>query len=117
MKLTTSWSGKGALGFAGAALVVFALVQAASAQSSSERISIVSDWSDRHVVFSLPDSFETAWRLRTESRFWLQALRRNARGLGRVEESEDQRNDLNEFEWGQKKSRKAFHKDWGQSLD
>jgi hypothetical protein len=116
MKLTTSWSGKGALGFAGAALVVFALVQAASAQSSSERISIVSDWSDRHVVFSLPDSFETAWRLRTESRFWLQALRRNARGLGRVEESEDQRNDLNEFEWGQKKSRKAFHKDWGQSL-
>jgi hypothetical protein len=116
MKPTTSSTGKWTLGVLVAALVVLAVVQDARAQSSGERIPIVSDWSDRHVVFSRPDSFETAWRLRTEPRFWLQALRRNARNVGRLDESEDQRNDLNEFERGRKKSRKAFRRDWGQSL-
>jgi hypothetical protein len=116
MKLTTSSTGKWALGAAGAAFLIFAMVQAANAQSSGKRISIVSDWSDRHVVFSRPDSFDSEWTLRTESRFWLQALRRNARSLVEVDESEDRRNDLNEFNRGRKKSRKAFRKDWGQSL-
>jgi hypothetical protein len=92
------------------------MVQAANAQRSGERISIVSDWSDRHVVFSRPDSFDSEWTLRTEPRFWLQALRRNARSLVEVDESEDRRNDLDEFNRGRKKSGRAFRKDWGQSL-
>ena len=116
MTLATSWSGKWALGVAGAALVVFAMIRAASAQGPGERISIVSDWSDRHVVFSRPDSFERAWRLQAEPRFRLQVLGRNAGRLGRVDESEDKRNGLGEFERGHKKSRKAFRRDWGQSL-
>jgi hypothetical protein len=115
MKLTTAWSGKWGLVFVGAALVVFAAVQTASAQSSGERIPITSDWSDRHVVFSNPDSFERAWRLRTEPRYWFQALRRNARRL-EVDESEDRKDDVDEFGRGRRKSRKAFRKDWGQSL-
>jgi len=116
MKLTTSWSGKQMLDVAAAALIVFAMAQGAKAQSSGQGISIVSDWSDRHVVFSHPDSFESAWRLLSEPRYGLQALRRKARSLERIDESEDQRNDSNQFERGQKKSRKAFHRDWGQSL-
>ena len=116
MTLAISWSGKWALGVAGAALVVFATIRAASAQGPGERISIVSDWSDRHVVFSRPDSFERAWRLQAEPRFRLQVLGRNARRLGRVDESEDKRNGLDEFERGHKKPRKAFRRDWGQSL-
>ena len=116
MKLTTAWSGKWVAGFVGAALVVFAAVQTASAQDSGERISITSDWSDRHVVFSRPDSFEDAWRLGTEPRFRLQALRRNAKNLERVNESEDKRNDLNEFMRRRRKPGKVFRRDWGQSL-
>jgi hypothetical protein len=116
MKPTTSWSGKRALGFVAAALVVHAMVQAASAQSSGERISVVSDWSHRHVVFSRPDSLERSLRLRAEPRFWLQALGRDARSLEQVDHSEDKQSDLNEFERGRKKSRKAFRRDWGQSL-
>ena len=117
MKLTTSWVGKWALGIVGAALVVFAMVRATNAQGGGERISIVSDWSHRHVVFSRPDSLEKAWRLQAEPRYWQQVFRRNARGHGRVDgESEGERNDLDEFERGHKESRKAFQKDWGQSL-
>jgi len=116
MKPTTSWSGKWALGVAGAALVVFTMVRVANGQGPGERISIVSDWSHRHVVFSRPDSSERAWRLQAEPRFWLQVLGRNPRRLARVDESEDKRNDLDEFERGHKKSRKAFQSDWGQSL-
>jgi hypothetical protein len=116
MKLMTSRSGKRALGVAGAALVVFALVRAANAQGPGERISIVSDWSHRHVVFSHPDSFERAWRLQTEPRSWLQVLSRNPSSLGRVDESADKRNDLDALERGHKKFRKKFHRDWGQSL-
>src|ERR1035438_7911022 len=55
-------------------------------------------------------------RSRTEPRFWLQALGRNARSLEQVDHSEDKQSDLNEFERGRKKSRKAFRRDWGQSL-
>ena len=120
MKLTTAWSGKCALGFVGAAVVVFAGVQTASAQGSGERIPIANDWSERHVVFSHPDSLERASRLRAEPRYWFQALRRNARRL-EVDESEDQRHedqrhDADEFLRGRKNFRRAFQKDWGQSL-
>ncbi len=113
MKLTTSWRGR-AVGVAGVALVVFGMVRAANAQGPGERISTVTDWSNRHLVFSRPDSLERAARLQTDPRFWLQALGRNANALGRRDESEDQRNGLDEFDRGHKK--KAFHRDWGQSL-
>lgn len=116
MKRTTSWSDKWALGIAGAALVVFAMAPAAKAQGPGGRISIVSDWSQRHVVFSRPNSLERAWRLQAEPRYRAQVLGRNARRLGRVNESEDKRNDSDEFGRGHKESKKAFQRDWGQSL-
>jgi hypothetical protein len=117
MKLTASCVGKWAFGVAGAALAIFAMVRATNAQGPGRRVSTVSDWSHRHVVFSRPDSFERAWRLQVEPRFWLQFLSRNARRHGRVDdESENERNDSDEFERGHKESRKGFQKDWGQSL-
>jgi hypothetical protein len=116
MKLGTSRSGKRALGVAGAALVVFAMVRAPNAQDPGERISIVSDWSNRHVVFSRPDSLATAWRFQAEPRFRMQVLGRNA-GRVRVEESRESKpSGLDESRGGRKKPRKTFKKDWGQSL-
>ena len=115
-RMTSSWSKKQTLHFVAAALVVFAMVQVTSAQSSGEHISVVSDWSHHHVVFSRPDSLERSLRLQGEPRFWLQTLRRNSRSFGRVNEFQEKENDLDEFDWERKKSRKEFHRDWGQSL-
>jgi hypothetical protein len=113
----TLWIGKGTFGFAGATLVVFAMVGAINAQGPAERISTVSDWSHRHVVFSRPNSFEKAWRLQAEPRYRLQVLSRNARRHRRVDdEFGGERNDIDEFERGHKESRKGFQRDWGQSL-
>ena len=116
MSRTTSGSGKWVLSVASAVLVAFGMVQGASPQSLDTPISIVSDWSHRHVVFSRPDSIESGWRLQTEVRFRLQALRRNARSADPTDESQDSPNDRNELERGRTRFRKAFHRDWGQSL-
>jgi len=117
MKLTKSWISKRALGFAEAVLVVFAMVQAANAQAPSARIPIVSDWTHRHVIFSQTRSFEKSWRLQAEPRYWLQVLGRNARRYRQVDDKFGaERNDLDDFQRGHKESRKAFQRDWGQSL-
>jgi hypothetical protein len=114
---SASWIGKGTSVFAGAALVVFAMVGATNAQGPGGRVSIVSDWSHRHVVFSRPSSLERAWALQAEPRYRLQVLSRSARRHRRVDdESGGERNDLDEIERSHKESRKAFQTDWGQSL-
>jgi hypothetical protein len=115
-RMTSSWSRKRALDFVAAALVVFGLVQIARAQRSGDRISVVSDWSDHHVVFSHPDSLERSLRLQAEPRYWFQTLRRDPRSFGRVNEFEEKESELDEFDGDRKKSRIEFHRDWGQSL-
>lgn len=115
MKLGTPYIGKRALGVAGAVLVVFGMVRAANWRGVGERISMVSDWSQRHLVFSRPDFFLRA-RLQAEPRFRMQALGRHPSRLGLVNESEDKRHKAGQFEHGQDKSKKKFHRDWGQSL-
>ncbi len=42
------------------------------------RVSMTTDWSNRHVVFSAPSNIWQSWQLQKEPRYWQQLLRRNA---------------------------------------
>jgi hypothetical protein len=41
-------------------------------------VHMTTDWSNRHMVYSAPSSFEQAWRLQAEPRYLNQWTRRNA---------------------------------------
>jgi hypothetical protein len=102
------------LAVVGAALAVFLLVHATGAQETRSADPMISDWSHRHVVFSQPHSFEEAWRLQREPRYWIQVLGRNARRHGRIDhEFESDEQNFSDFDWHR---RAAFKRDWGQSL-
>jgi len=122
MKRIPSWAGKLTLGVAALAIVAFTLVLVVSAQGPRTRIPMISDWSHRHIVFSQPSSWETAWRLQGEPRYWQQALRRNARSLERVEGGLDEgARSLIEVGPGRRprwfrEREDVFQRDWGQSL-
>jgi hypothetical protein len=78
---------------------------------------MISDWSHRHVVFSQPHSFEEAWRLESEPRYWIQVLGRNARRHGRIDhEFETGEENFSDFERRHREHKPTFQKDWGQSL-
>ncbi len=79
MKLLLARAEKLVLAAAVVALVAFVLVRAVGAQGPGARISMISDWSHRHVVFSQPASWVTPWKLQGEPRYWQQILRRNGR--------------------------------------
>ncbi len=99
------------------AIAVFAMVRATSAQYPVARMPMVSDWSHRHVIFSQPDSFEMAWRLQGQPRYWLQILSRNARRHGPIDSgSEDREDGFPEFDRHDRESKDTLQKDWGQSL-
>jgi hypothetical protein len=105
------------LAIVGTALAVFLLVHSTGAQETGERIPMISDWSHRHVVFSQPHSFEEAWRLQREPRYWRQILGRNARRHGQIEhESESDEENSSDFERHRREHTPAFKRDWGQSL-
>ena len=63
MKVLLARSGKLVLAAAVVALVAFVLVRAVGAQGPGARISMISDWSHRHVIFSRPASWVMAWKL------------------------------------------------------
>jgi hypothetical protein len=69
MNLLSSKAGTFVLATAAVAIAAFALVRVVGAQSPHARVSMVSDWSHRHVVFSQPASWETAWRLQGQARY------------------------------------------------
>jgi hypothetical protein len=103
---------------AGTSILLLALLTGSTgAQDPDMRTPMISDWSHRHVVFSQPTSREQAWRVQTETRYWLQAFRRNAaRFRHDGMEPTDADNATAEFVRSRKGSRKAFQRDWGQSL-
>ncbi len=41
-------------------------------------ISMVHDWSHRHIMFSQPGTIPMAWKIQTEPRYWMQVIHRNA---------------------------------------
>jgi hypothetical protein len=63
MQVLSSRTGKLALAVGALAIVVFVLARAVGAQGPQARISMTSDWSHRHIVFSQPTTWITAWRL------------------------------------------------------
>lgn len=82
------------------------------------RVSLPQDWSHRHLVFTPPSSFEQAWRLQQEPRFWHQMLSRNA--SARLQEVQDE-DDAADFVGrhrghGPHGHRNLEHPDWGMSL-
>jgi hypothetical protein len=104
------------LAAAGAALAVFLLVHASGAQEARQRIPMISDWSHRHVVFSQPHSFEEAWRIHREPRYWMQILSRNARRNGPMDRELEGEESLSDFDGHHREHNLTFQRDWGQSL-
>ena len=105
------------LAVVGVALAVFLLVHGTGAQETGQRIPLISDWSHRHIVFSQPRTFEEAWRLQREPRYWMQVLGRNARQHGRIDhESESDEENFSDFERRRREHKPTFQRDWGQSL-
>jgi hypothetical protein len=45
--------------------------------SPRPRVSLPTDWSHRHIVFSRPASLPQAWALQREPRYWQQVMRRS----------------------------------------
>ncbi len=88
------------------------LVSASGTQLAEQRISIVSDWSHQHVVFSQPLTPEQALRLQGEPRYWMQIVgRRGRRGGG-----EDSELDSSAVSVSGVDAPQPFRRDWGQSL-
>jgi hypothetical protein len=105
------------LAVVGAALAVFLLVHSTGAQETGQRIPMISDWSHQHVVFSQPHSFEEAWRLQREPRYWMQILGRNARPHGQIDhEFESEEEIFSDVERRRREHKRTFERDWGQSL-
>jgi hypothetical protein len=127
--------------FVAAISVVFVLVRVARAQTSRPHTSMVTDWSHRHVVFSRPTSWVTAWRLQGDIRYWQQTVRRS--GFAQLMEIDTDRSanqpseDASDAEsearsardaggreprrirvggWPRRERLDEFHRDWGQSL-
>jgi hypothetical protein len=102
-------------------LAVFLLVPVTGAQSPGLAVPMISDWSHRHVVFSQPVTFEEAWRLQVEPRYWMQVLGRKARRNGQVDSDidahpESVEGSIPDFELRREEEPRRFDKDWGQSL-
>lgn len=94
----------------GVAFALLCVRSATHAQGSGQRISMVSDWSHHHVVFSAPTNIELAGKLQREPRYWLQMLSRNARrGQNGWPEQEVGALRVTGLD-------RAFSRDWGQSL-
>ena len=71
----SKWSGMLA-GSTGLAMLVFAAIT--SAQGPDKRVSLPSDWSHQHLVFSKPSNILQEWKVQQDPRFWHQAMRRAA---------------------------------------
>jgi hypothetical protein len=134
---TTYGVSKRILAIAVSVAAVFMIVHVARAQTSRPRASMVTDWSHRHVIFSRPTSWVTAWKLQGEPRYWQQTVRRggldrafssevsNERGPAENEaDREFRRSGEGDFEprririggWPRRERLDEFHRDWGQSL-
>jgi hypothetical protein len=117
MKLLLARAEKLVLAAAVVVLVAFVLVRLVGAQGPGARISMISDWSHRHVVYSQPASWVKAWKLQGEPRYWQQTLRRNGRGRVPAEpELERLRFGFSGFDWHPPQREEPLERDWGESL-
>jgi hypothetical protein len=103
------------------ALAVVLLVPVSGAYGPEQRVPMISDWSHHHVLFSQPLTFEKAWRLQAEPRYWMQVLSREARRNGRIDsdpnaDSYGVEENSSDFEPRKREPQRIFKRDWGQSL-
>lgn len=91
--------------------------QTSGAQGPGQRIPVISDWSDRHVIFSRPGDIREAWKLQREPRYWLQILRRSGRRNARAD-SGPNGGDGTFLDFHRHRGERGyeFQRDWGQSL-
>jgi len=100
------------LAASGIGLAAILLVAASGTQLAEQRISIVSDWSHQHLVFSQPLTTEQALRLQAEPRYWMQILGRGGRRAGSANSVfESSAESVSGIDAPQ-----PFRRDWGQSL-
>ncbi len=59
-------------------LTATVVLMAHTTRGQGPRMSLPSDWSHRHVVFSAPSNIWQSWQLQKEPRYWQQLVRRNA---------------------------------------
>jgi hypothetical protein len=128
---------RAAIAVVGIALLAFLTVRESTAQGAGSRISMVSDWSHQHLVFSAPQSIWHAWRLQSEPRYWHQWSRQNEWALrsanlnlmsdhahrddGRDRDQDNDRDDDNDRDHhrrdrGLGQGRNPLRRDWGMSL-
>jgi len=83
-----------------------------AAKPARKRISLPTDWSHRHLIFSTPRTAEQFARLNQDPRYWQQVYRRQARALP-VTNANPQGWLETAFRHG---NRQPLHKDWAVSL-
>src|SRR5580692_170987 len=99
------------------ALAAFLLVPVTGAQGPSQRLSLITDWSRGHVVFSQPVTFASARRLQMEPRYWMQVVSHEARGYEGINiESASPEESASDPDQRRREGKRPFKKDWGQSL-
>jgi len=81
-----------------------------AAKPANHRISVPTDWSHRHLIFSQPRSPEMAARLSEDPRYWQQIYRRQQHFMQPGDS--DDFNGNHHFRVRQKK----FHRDWAEDL-
>ena len=91
-----------------------ALVSGSTHAGGLGRMSVPSDWSHEHLIFSPPTSIWQSWKLQQDPRFWHQWLRRDEGGFRRGR-SAGQGSD---FVWHRPRpgALGELHTDWGMSL-
>jgi hypothetical protein len=93
-------------------LIVIAIISSVMARprtlvlGGDEKVSLVTDWSHRHVVYSAPKSFVRAFHLSGDSRYVQQWVRRNA---------ERKRHHHHDHEWFEEETGQV-HGDWSMYL-
>jgi hypothetical protein len=98
----------------GSLTVIVALLSGSIYAGGFGRMSVPSDWSHRHLIFSPPTSVWQSWKLQQEPRYWHQWLGRDEGGFRRGR-STGQDTDM---VWHRPRSGGLgeLHTDWGMSL-
>jgi hypothetical protein len=78
MKPNTSRLLRLVLVFASTLALAMVLVSEKTRAQDHVPVHMTTDWSNRHMVYTAPSTFEEAWRLRAEPRYLEQFVRRNS---------------------------------------
>ena len=105
-----------------AALLLFLARRPAVQAQVYRAVHLPTDWSQRHAIFSAPESVIQMWRVQSEPRYWHQRLRQNAPATRaaadrevRERDAHDDRDDDRD-QHDRDRSTSKLHRDWSMSL-